>query len=50
MARVMAGGKGKYGTCRDYLANTIAEMAKLGERDPLFDEVLSLIDSEYAAF
>jgi cation transport protein ChaC len=45
MAKVMAGGKGKYGTCRDYPANTIVEMAKLGERDPFLERVLELIDA-----
>lgn len=45
MARVMAGGEGRYGTCRDYLANTIAEMAKLGQRDALLDDVLARIDA-----
>ncbi len=44
MAMIMAGGCGTYGTCRDYLANTIAEMAKLGERDLLLERVLRLID------
>lgn len=45
MAIVMSGACGKYGRCRDYLANTIAEMAKLGERDPMLDELLARIDA-----
>jgi len=45
MARHMSGACGRHGRCRDYLANTIEEMAKLGERDTLLDEVLRLIDS-----
>jgi len=46
MARHMGGAYGRNGRCRDYLANTIAEMAKLGDRDPLLEEVLELIDAE----
>lgn len=45
MAMIMAGGKGVYGNCRDYLANTIREMKKLGDNDPLLDQVLTLIDA-----
>ena len=36
---------GETGRCRDYLANTLAEMAKLGDRDPLLEEVMTLIDA-----
>ena len=42
----MADSKGKYGTCRDYLINTIREMANLGDYDPTLNEVLALIDNE----
>ena len=31
---------------RDYLTNTVREMAKLGDHDPMLDEVLALIDNE----
>ena len=46
MAWIIAGSKGKYGTCRDYLANTIQEMAKLGQYDPTLDKVLAVIENE----
>tara|TARA_Y100001960_G_C14747867_1_gene866689 strand:+ start:687 stop:1247 length:561 start_codon:yes stop_codon:yes gene_type:complete len=45
MAKIMAHSKGKYGTCRDYLVNTIKEMAKIGECDPKLNEVLELIEN-----
>ena len=44
MAKIMAHSKGEYGTCRDYLVNTINEMAKIGERDAELNEVLELIE------
>ena len=43
---IMAGGCGKFGTCRDYLASTLAEMEKLGDHDPFLDELLALIDAQ----
>ena len=46
MARIMADSKGKHGSCRDYLINTIREMANLGDHDPTLNEVLALIDNE----
>jgi cation transport protein ChaC len=49
MAEIMAGGCGKFGTCRDYLANTIAEMAKLGDCDPSLDRLLALIDARVSS-
>lgn len=49
MARIMANSKGQNGTCRDYLINTIQEMAKLGEHDPMLDDVLKLINNQYSA-
>ena len=46
MARIIANSKGSYGTCRDYLTNTIQEMAKLGQYDPTLDKVLAVIENE----
>ena len=46
MASIIAGSKGKYGTCRDYLENTIQEMAKLDQYDPTLDKVLAVIENE----
>ena len=46
MAKIIAGSKGKYGTCREYLANTIQEMAKLGQYDPTLEKVLAVIENE----
>ena len=45
MAEIIGRAAGENGRCRDYLANTLAEMAKLGETDPLLNEVMMLINS-----
>ncbi len=45
MADIMVGACGRYGRCRDYLAGTIEEMAKLGVVDAHFSELLELVDS-----
>lgn len=45
MAEIMGRAAGENGRCRDYLANTLTEMAKLGDRDPLLEEVMTLIDA-----
>ena len=45
MANIMAGAKGSYGLCRDYLAGTIAEMRKLNVADPELEELLSRVDA-----
>lgn len=47
MADYMGRAEGENGRCRDYLAQTIEEMAKIGERDPLLDEVLARIDGTF---
>ena len=44
MANIMAGAKGKYGLCRDYLAGTIREMEKLGVIDPDLVSLLEKVD------
>lgn len=44
MARIIAGAAGKYGTCRDYLANTIHEMRALGVADPELTTLLNAVD------
>jgi len=48
MADIMAGARGRYGRCRDYLAGTVAEMAKLGVHDPHMSKLLELVDSREA--
>ncbi len=45
MADIMAGAKGSYGLCRDYLAGTIDEMRKLNVADPELEELLSRVDA-----
>ena len=45
MAEIMGRASGDNGRCRDYLANTLAEFAKLGETDPLLEKVMTLIDA-----
>ncbi len=44
MASIIAVAAGTYGTCREYLANTIEQMAKLGVCDPDFDALLARVD------
>ncbi len=44
MAEIMGGAEGENGKCREYLANTLAEMAKLDEHDPLLEDVMARID------
>jgi len=44
MARIIAGASGKYGTCRDYLANTLREMRVLGVIDPELTTLLHIVD------
>lgn len=45
MAEVMASAAGKYGRCRDYLANTVAELVGLGVPDRELERLLDLVDS-----
>jgi cation transport protein ChaC len=45
MADIMAGAKGSYGLCRDYLAGTIEEMRKLDVSDSDLEELLSRVDA-----
>lgn len=44
MAEIMGGAEGENGRCKDYLANTLAEMEALGERDSLLEEVMARIE------
>ena len=44
MAEIMAGACGRYGRCRDYLANTIDEMKKLGVIDLHLSNLLKAVD------
>lgn len=45
MAEIMAGAKGSYGPCRDYLAGTIDEMRKLNVSDPDLESLLEKVDA-----
>jgi len=45
MATIMAGAKGTYGPCRDYLAGTIEEMRKLEVTDPHLEALLAQVDA-----
>ena len=45
MADIMAGAKGSYGLCRDYLAGTIDEMRKLDVADPDLEDLLNRVDA-----
>lgn len=46
MASLMANAKGQYGLCRDYLAGTINEMAKLNVVDPDLTSLLEKVDQK----
>ena len=43
MAEIIGKAEGENGKCKDYLENTLREMARLGERDELLEKVMSLI-------
>ena len=45
MANIIGRAKGKNGECRDYLARTLVEMKKLGQSDPLLEDVMTRIES-----
>jgi glutathione-specific gamma-glutamylcyclotransferase len=45
MAAIMAGAKGSYGPCRDYLAGTIDEMRKLNVIDRELEALLAEVDA-----
>lgn len=45
MATIMAGAKGSYGLCRDYLAGTIEEMRKLDVIDSDLEALLARVDA-----
>ena len=44
-ASYIARASGKYGTCYDYLAQTVAEMRRLGVHDAEMEELLASIDA-----
>lgn len=44
-AEIIAGAAGKFGTCRDYLASTVAHLAELGIREPDLDDLLARVDA-----
>ncbi len=45
MSEIIAGAAGQYGKCRDYLASTVEEMAKLGVVDEYLNELLAAVDA-----
>ena len=46
MSEVIAGATGEYGRCRDYLASTVEEMAKLGVADEYLNSLLTAVDAQ----
>jgi cation transport protein ChaC len=44
-AAIIAAAHGKLGSCRDYLANTVAELAPLGIDEPELTELLHEVDA-----
>lgn len=49
VASAMAHARGKYGSCRDYLAHTVAEIKALGVHDEKFERLLAHIDERRGA-
>ncbi len=45
MVELIARAKGDHGTCRDYLANTVAELTRLGVGEPAFETLLECVDA-----
>ena len=45
MAQIIGRAAGENGRCRYYLANTLKEMAELGESDLLLEKVMILVDA-----
>lgn len=45
MVAIIAEARGKYGPCREYLANTVRELAALGIDEPEFNALLSLVSA-----
>lgn len=45
MVAIIAEARGKYGPCREYLANTVHALAALGVDDPEFNALLSLVNT-----
>lgn len=45
MVDLIAGAKGRYGSCRDYLANMVVEMSRLGAVEPEFEALLERVDA-----
>lgn len=43
-ARIIAGARGAKGTCRDYLAEAVAALARYGVSDPYLDDLLARVD------
>ena len=43
-AAYIAKASGKYGTCYDYLAQTVAKMREMGVRDAEMEELLAEVD------
>ena len=44
-AEIIAGARGKHGSCRDYLANTVAELAAFGVEDAGLTDLLRRVDA-----
>lgn len=47
-AAIIARAQGKFGSCRDYLANLVESLARMGAHDPELVALLALVDDERA--
>ena len=45
MAELIAGARGSYGSCRDYLASMISALERLGGSEPELEALLTMVDA-----
>lgn len=45
MAELISQARGRYGSCRDYLANTVAELNRMGIPEPEIEALLEHVDT-----
>lgn len=48
MADLIAGACGSYGSCRDYLANMVSQLERIGGSEPEFEQLLKHVDARIA--
>jgi cation transport protein ChaC len=48
MANLIAGARGSFGSCRDYLASMVLELERIGGTEPELEELLERVDKRLA--